>query len=153
MRLRALAFVVLTLAARGASAQAPDCSVRGQNTYVHDVLSDIYYWYRELPTVDPAAYPSPEAYLEAVRYRPLDETFSFVADRQQDTVYYSDSQFVGFGFRSVLRDNRLRVAQVFPDSPASVAGFERGADILAIDGRDVVDLLSTGDLNAALGPS
>jgi C-terminal processing protease CtpA/Prc len=45
------------------------------------------------------------------------------------------------------------VTQVFPDSPASEAGLERGAYLLAIDGRPVSELLARGELDSAFGPS
>ena len=34
---------------------------------VRDVMQTMYYWYREMPSVQPAAFDSAEAYLDAVR--------------------------------------------------------------------------------------
>ena len=42
------------------------CTVTSQNLFVRDVMTDIYFWYDQIPPVNPVAYPSPEAYLEAV---------------------------------------------------------------------------------------
>ncbi len=46
-------------------------------------------WYRELPDADPARYGSPEAYLEAVRYRPLDQLVQLhhLARRQRRVLF------------------------------------------------------------------
>lgn len=130
-----------------------DCSVLGENTFVRDTLDDIYLWYRQLPALSPALYPSPEAYLEAVRYRPIDDTFSFISDKVSDTAFFSDSQFVGFGVATRFVGSALRVTDVFEGSPAANAGLERGDRILALGGRTVDDLVATGDFGGAFGPS
>ncbi len=41
---------------------------------------------------------SPEAYLEAVRYRPIDNTYSYITSAAANDAFYSDSQFIGYGF-------------------------------------------------------
>jgi hypothetical protein len=55
-----------------------NCTTLLQNMFVRDVLDQYYLWYRELPRANPANYASPEAYLEAVRFRPLDDSFSYI---------------------------------------------------------------------------
>ena len=57
------------------------CTPTTQNIFVRDVLDEYYYWYRELPRLNVSNYPSPEAYLYAARYRPFDETFSYITSR------------------------------------------------------------------------
>jgi C-terminal peptidase prc len=140
--------------APSSSSSADTCSVVGQNTFVRDTLQDIYFWYRELPNLDPSASASPEAYLEAVRYRPLDTSFSFITSKASDTAFYSESQFIGLGFGSVQTGaTELRVGQVFPGSPASEAGLRRGDTLLAINGRSVPDLIRSGEINSIFGPA
>jgi carboxyl-terminal processing protease len=151
--LRALGLVLALACAAPAAAQS-DCSVLGQNSYVRNKLQDIYFWYRDLPDLNPALSTSPEAYLEAVRYKPLDTTFSYITGRAANDAFYSDSQFIGFGFGTKLvSDGDYRVIQVFAGSPASEAGLLRGDRILAVGGRSVTELLASGELGAALGPS
>lgn len=145
--------LVFALAPWPALAQT-DCSVPGQNKFVSDVMNHWYYWYREMPNVDPAGYPSPEALLEALKYRPLDTSFSFITGKAADQAFYSDSQFVGLGVSYRLEaDGALRVTQVYPNSPAAEGGLDRGQELLAIGGVDVPTLLATGQLGAAFGPS
>lgn len=151
-----LAAVLLAfgIAAPGAEAQGPtNCSRVSQNRYVRDVLFDLYYWNTELPAVNAAAFSSPEAYLEAVRFRPLDEHFSYIGARAAEEAFYSDSQFIGFGFGNEFDGLGLKVLQVFPDSPASDAGLRRGDRIIGINGVSVTSLASTGRVGAALGPA
>jgi hypothetical protein len=155
---RAIGWMVLVAAllvyGRGTAAAQTNCSIPGQNAFVHDTLFDIYFWYRELPSTDPALFASPEAYLEAVRYRPLDRSFSYIASLADTEAFYSESQFIGIGFSSKQTGRRhLRISQVFPRSPASEAGLERGAHLLTIGGRPVSELLANGQLGSALGPN
>ena len=133
-----LALALCLPAAPAAAQSGPrNCATTSQNLIVRDVLDQYYLWYQELPRVNPANYESPEAYLEAVRYRPLDNTFSYITSRAANDAFYGDSQFVGFGISTQTDGAEMRVLQVFPDSPASEAGLARGDRILEINGRSV----------------
>lgn len=153
VRAAAAALVTLCLAPAAAHAQLTNCSIASQNRFVYDAMRDLYFWNTEVPTVNAAAYASPEALLDALRYRPLDERYSYIGSRAAEDAFYSDSQFIGFGFGNQYDGLGLRILQVFPDSPASEAGLQRGDRIVSIDGQSVVALASSGQLGAALGPS
>ena len=149
-----LALVVSCAAPASARAQGPaSCSTAGKNLYVRDVMTDLYLWYAEMPIVNPTSYESPEAYLEAVRYRTLDSSFSYITSRAANDAFYSDSQFIGFGLSTILNDLEMRVTQVFPESPAAEAGLSRGDRIVEIGGRLVTTLISGGEIGSAFGPS
>ena len=156
MRRVLFAFVVTAglLWSSFASAQsAPtNCSVPSQNLYVRDVLNDIYYWNTFLPAnVNPTSYASPEAYLEAVRYRPIDNYYSYVTSAATNAAFYGDSQYVGFGFATSQSATDLTVLQVYPDSPGSEAGLERGARFLEINGRTVASMIADGSIGSVFG--
>ena len=157
MRLIVGVFVLVCglAAAPPAAAQSGprNCTTLSQIMYVRDVLDEYYLWYRELPRLNPANYSSPEAYLEAARYRPLDSNFSYITSREANEAFYGESQFVGFGFTTQTEATELRVLQVFPDSPASEAGVARGDRIIEINGRPVADLVREGAIGGAFGPS
>lgn len=154
VRAAAAAVVVSLLPASSAVAQnLANCSTSSQNRYVYDVMREIYLWDTELPTVNPASYASPEALLEAVRYRPLDSYFSSITSRAASDAFYSDSQFIGFGFGNSYDGQGLRILQVFPDSPAAETGMRRGDRITSINGQSVAALVANGQLGQALGPS
>lgn len=130
------------------------CTATAKKSFVRDVMTDLYFWYREVPRLDPQRFSSADAYLEAVRYRPLDSTFSYIADRSATEALFSSSQYAGFGFASLpSADGRLRVSQVFPGSPASDAGLVRGDVILEINGRSLADWIQSGQFNSAYGPA
>ena len=147
--------VLLLLTPVGVEAQSGprNCTRTSQNLFVRQVLDDYYLWYQHLPRLNPSNYASPEAYLEAARYRPLDATFSYITSRAANDAFYSDSQFVGFGFSTETTATELRVLQVFPDSPASEASLARGDRIVEINGRPVAELVESGAIATAFGPS
>jgi hypothetical protein len=156
MRSAFLSLVVglaLLLPAAPAAAQSGprNCSVTSQNLYVRAVLDQYYLWYQDLPELNPANFANPEAYLEAVRYRPRDSSFSYITSRAANEAFYGDSQFVGMGISTQTGTNELRVLQVFADSPASEAGLARGDHITEINGRSVQDLVASGDISTAFG--
>jgi carboxyl-terminal processing protease len=150
---RLAASLLLGLLASG-MVRAQDCSLLGQNAFVRDVMDEYYLWYRELPSLDPALFDSPEAYLEALRYRPLDRGFSYIVPKEISSAFFSASQSIGIGFTwRPTSETEIRMTQVYPDSPASEAGLRRGQYLTAVNGRPVEELLRAGDLLAELGPA
>lgn len=152
--LSSLAVVCALLCPWTASAQTgpSNCSVPSQNLYVRDVLNSYYYWYQHLPAnLSPTSYPSPEAYLDAVRYRPIDNSFSYITSAAANEALYGDSQFVGYGMSTQTTGTHLTVLQVFDASPALEAGLERGDRITQINGQSVVALVSAGTIGGAFG--
>ena len=151
--------VVFLLVPGPARAQLADCSTVGQTLFVRDLFHDLYYWYEHIPDVDAAAFNSPEEYLEAIRYRPLDRGFSHISSRTATDAFYSDSQFIGFGFstraRLVMEGDavQMRVSEVFEASPAADAGLKRGDVIVSIGGSTVTDWWRAGQLGDVFGPS
>jgi C-terminal peptidase prc len=139
------------LAPASAEAQA-SCSVPAQNRWVRDALFDLYYWNRELPPINPAPFASPQAYLEAVRFTPLDATYSYIADRAEQEALFSASQFIGLGMSTPFDGVELRVSEVYPDSPAAEAGIRRGDRFLAINGRPLGEIIEAGEIATAFGP-
>lgn len=147
-------FVVAALsAAAPAAAETGACTPLAQTTFVRDMLGELYYWYRQVPDLDPARFATPEAYLQAARYRPLDESFSYITSRAESDAFFDESRFVGLGFSTSRSGADLRVLQVFDGSPAAEAGLDRGTRILAIDGVPVETLVASGDIDSAFGPA
>lgn len=157
MRFPAIVVVALWCAVAPPLADAQSgprtCTPTSQNLFVRDVLTSYYYWYRELPPINPTNYASPEAVLEAARYRPLDATFSYITSRAANAAFYGDSQFVGLGISTATGSDELRVLQVFPESPAAEAGMARGDRIVEINGRRVSALVADGTIGSAFGAS
>ena len=170
MRSRALLSVLtaLTLACGGGSSPTSatggtsngsgstgtsNCTTAGQNSFVRDALQSWYYWVDQLPNPDPAGFPSPEEYLEAVRYKTLDSTYSYITSKAASDAFYSDSQFIGYGLSyKAASATELRLVQTFPGSPAAQAGMDRGDTLLTVGGKAVADLLASGEIGTIFGP-
>lgn len=153
--LSSIGFTLALLCPWTALAQNPptSCTTTGQNLWVRDQLNTFYYWYQHLPQgVNPAGFNSPEAYLEAVRYRPIDNYYSFITTAAASDAFYSDSQVIKYGFTQLVSANDILVLQVWPDSPASEAGLERGDRILQVNGTPIATHVSNGTLSSAFGP-
>lgn len=148
-----LAVVVLTPTLAGAQIQPVNCDPSGQNLYVRDVMTDLYFWYATVPDVDPLSFNSPEAYLEAVRYQPIDRSFSYITSRESSEAFFSDSQFIGLGLSTTIIGGEMWVLQVFDGSPAAEAGLDRGYRIVEIDGYGVDALIASDGLDGAFGPA
>ena len=152
--LSSIGFSVAMLCPWTAFAQtAPtSCTTTSQNLWVRDQLNTYYYWYQFLtPGVNPASFNSPETYLEAVRYRPIDNTFSFITAAASNDAFYSDSQFIGYGFGNQTSSDGIRVLQVYDDSPASEAGLSRGDRIIGVNGQSVSSMVAAGTIGNAFG--
>ena len=143
--------LICCLPVTAAYAQPPICSPLQQNLAVRTVMEDLYLWSSRVSAPDPGAFQTPEAYLEAYRYRPLDQTFSYITSKAANDALYQDSSYIGLGVSSVWRGGRLVLSEVFPSSPAGDAGLSRGDEIVAIGGRSVVDLQNNNELLAAFG--
>jgi C-terminal processing protease CtpA/Prc len=129
------------------------CSTLGQVTYVRDRMVDIYLWYREVPNLNVASFSSPEAYLEAARYRQFDTSFSFIISRADYNALFLESSSVAIGITYVRTGEAdLRLTEVQPGSPAGDAGLERGDYLVAVNGKTVAELLQTGEISTIFGP-
>ena len=147
-------FIIASLCASAAHAQSQpaSCTTTSQNVWVRDQLNTYYYWNQFLPgNVSPASYPSPEAYLEAVRYRPIDNAYSYIVPASTNDAFFNDSQFIGFGFRQETGSTDMRVLQVYEDSPALEAGLSRGDRITAVNGQSVEAMVANGTVGNAFG--
>jgi carboxyl-terminal processing protease len=159
-RLGAALAAALALSCGSSGPASPDaspspgtsCTTLGQVTFVRDALQSWYYWYKELPDPDPASFSSPEAYLDAVRYRDLDSAFSYITAKASSDAFFSESQFIGLGLSyKQTSDTELRLVQTFPGSPAADAGMDRGDYLVSVNGKAVADLLRTGEIATIFG--
>lgn len=84
-----------------------------------------------------SSYPTVDALLDDLRYESgrYDRGFSFYATTEAVEQFYSAGEFVGFGFSlGIGTGNVWRVIDVYANSPAADAGWQRGDTILAVNG-------------------
>jgi hypothetical protein len=126
------------------------CSIDAQKQFVFDVMRDVYFWNVDLPaTVDLAAYPTPEALLDyLISFQPLDQ-FSYIDLAAADARFFGAGEYEGFGFSTRFEaSDELRITRVFESSPADVAGFARGQQILMLNGRAIAEIQANEGIDA-----
>ncbi len=147
--LAVFAFIVVAgCGGSGSSAPAPPavgtdaCSIDGQKKYVLDTMRDVYFWNDLLPAnVDIGAYATPEELLaDLISVQPLDN-FSYIDSLAADAQFFSAGQYEGFRFSTTFAaPDDLRFVSVFASSPAAVAGFARGQQVVMLNGRTIADI-------------
>ena len=128
------------------------CTPAGEKAWAAAHLDDVYLFYRDIVAVDPAAYPTPEAYFDALLVRSKDR-FSFVEPQSVADAFFNAGQDIGYG--GVFKydtANRLRIGFVDAGGPLALQDIARGAEITQIEGV-AVSSLSTTAINAYLFPS
>jgi C-terminal processing protease CtpA/Prc len=134
-----------------AAPPATSCSVLEQNEIILEVMQDIYLWVDRMPDADPAAYSSPNAFLDALRVP--EDRFSFLTSAAADQAFFGDGQFAGLGFQSTQTGaDEVRLSDVFELSPAALGGLARGDRILSVNGRPIAEVLMEEGFVASLGP-
>jgi len=139
------------------------CSVAAEKTFVKDATNEWYLFPDLLPAqVDTSQFATAQDLLDymtaTARAEGKDRYFSYVTTKTADNSFLQEGQFIGFGFRIRIDGNRVFFMEAFENSPASEAGIERGAELLAIDSGSgyvaVANLLPTDpNLSTALGPA
>ncbi|WP_372771153.1 S41 family peptidase, partial [Pseudoalteromonas sp.] len=121
-----------------------------------------YLWYNEVDDVDPANYSTPQSYFEVLKtFAKTDsgadkDNFHFYQDTAEYRERTQGGASSGYGIRwhfgSTTPPRELLVVQTEPNSPAAVAGFNRGDQVLAVDGVDLINSDDVDTLNAGLFP-
>ncbi len=104
------------------------------NKELYSVMQQYYYWYSQMPIVNPGNYQDPPALLEALRVNPPDK-WSYITTKKEYDAYYSSGAYYGFGFGTVFdQDGKLWIIYTFKSSPLYQEGIGRGWQISTIDG-------------------
>lgn len=135
-----------------------------EKAFVRSFIHESYLWYRDVPAVNPAAYPTVQSYFSALRTQA-----KTASGRDVDQFHYSIStaEFnassagveLGYGIRWLSQSNDVprvwMAAHVEAGSPAALAGIRRGDRLTQLDGVDFIyDETRNGidKINAALFP-
>jgi len=136
-----------------------------ENNFLRSYNDDTYLWYDEVTDRDPGLYDDPLTYFDLLKTNALTpsgtpkDQFHFTFDSEE---WYQLSQSgVSFGygitwaFISNTPPRKLLIAYTEPNSPATnlAEPLARGAEILEIDGADLVNGNDVDTLNAGLFPS
>ena len=131
------------------------------NNFLRSYSNDTYLWYDEIADRDPGLFETPE-YFELLKTeattpsgQPKDK-FHFTVPTDERFQSAQSGVKSGYGLRWVLisaeRPRKTVVAYIEPDSPAEAANLARGAEVLVVDGVDLINSPQVDILNAAMFP-
>ena len=137
-----------------------------ENNFLRSWTNELYLWYREVPDKDPASYSTTSSYFDVLKTtattpsgNPKDK-FHFTYSTAEWVALSQSGVEAGYGANWVALSTRpprnYVVAYADPGSPAAAAGLARGAQVLTVDGVDLVnasDPTSISTLNDGLFPS
>ena len=111
-----------------------------------------YYWYYNIPDIQPETYTDPNAYLEALKYKEKDK-WSYLSTRTDYTMHFEEGRYIGYGFGIGWDENNdVRISFVYEDSPADIAGITRGYKIMEVNGESAQSITDNNSWNTAFGP-
>jgi len=149
----------------------PYPDVRGstltENNFLRSWTNELYLWYREVPDRDPASYSTADYFnlLKTTATTPsgnAKDRFHFTYPTAEWVALAQSGVEAGYGVQWLVISSRpprqVVAAYTEPNSPAttSPANLARGAQVLTVDGVDLVnasDTTSVNTLNAGLYPS
>jgi C-terminal processing protease CtpA/Prc len=121
-----------------------DCELDSQKEWVYDTMEYAYLFRTELApkdTVDFEAFETPEVLLAALRVSP--DRWSRVSDKEKSDALFMEGKTIGTGLLTKwTEDDTLRVAFIYPESPAEQAGIARGDTIVSVNGTPALDRVS-----------
>lgn len=143
-------FLLLLFAISPSCRDKHDIEENQENEDFYAFMKEWYYWYEEIPEIDPSLYQTPAEVLEAIRYKPLDR-WSYVSSWADFISYYEESKFIGYGFGSSWDDSgKLRVSFIFNSVSLYEQGVRRSWILDAINGTSLSKGMNVSQL---LGPN
>lgn len=115
------------------------------NEWIYDYMDLAYFWNKEFPNIDSKLESDSEKYFEKLLKKP-DDKWSFITDDAKALFNYFDGIVKSMGYSIqlyYLKEGSNQVISiveyVYPNSPASEAGIERGDVFTRINGTTITD--------------
>jgi C-terminal processing protease CtpA/Prc len=137
-----------------------------EKNWLRSWTNDLYLWSNEVPDQDPATFASDDAYFKVLKTPATTSTgankdkfhYTYLTSKWESLSQSGVSAGYGVTFVFLKRSppRSLIVGFVEASSPAAYANLARGAQILTIDGADLVnanDQASVDILNAGIRPA
>ena len=132
-----------------------------ENNWIRSWSHETYLWYSELPDINPSTVVNPTEYFEQMKTTAITnnglpkDRFHYAENTAEYNQYTETGISAGYGFTYILSQRtpprKAIIVYTQIDSPAANVGIQRGAEIISIDGENLID----GDpavLNAGLIP-
>lgn len=138
------------------------CSLAARQDWAFDQIDEFYLFPTLIDrTVNKASFNDVQSYIDAIvapaRAQSRDRFFTYVTSIAEENALINSGSTAGFGIRLGYdtTNNRVFVLEAYENAPAFQQGFDRGTEILSINGQNVSTLMASGGPQAvidALGP-
>lgn len=139
-------------------------STLDENFWLRSWTNDLYLWYDEVADADPGTYSTTASYFAVMQTMAKTSTgnykdrFHFTMPTSQWEQFSGSGADIGYGltwaFLAERPPRKLVVAYAWPGNyPAANAGLMRGAQILTVDGVDLVNGSDVNTLNQGISPT
>lgn len=139
------------------------CSLSARQDWVLSQIDEFYLFPTLVDrTVNKANHSTVQSYIDALvapaRAQSRDRFFTFITSIAEETALINSGASAGFGIRLAYDtvNNRVFVIEAYENAPAFAQGFDRGTELLTVNGQSVPGLMASGGPQAvidALGPS
>jgi carboxyl-terminal processing protease len=122
---------------------------------IFESMQDFYFWEDKLPkTIKVSDYASNQELLNAISFKPLDR-FSYLTTREEFNAAFTGQVTGVHGFGIALDKDQIPfVGFVFKDGPAGKDGWQRGWEIIEVNGKAASTYkTANGGYNFQLGPN
>ncbi|WP_435416956.1 S41 family peptidase [Parerythrobacter aurantius] len=147
----------------GGGGTGSTCSLSARQDWVLSQINEFYLFPTLVDaTVNKANYSDVQSYIDALvapaRAQSRDRFFTYITSIAEENALINSGSSAGFGIRLAYDTtaNRVFVMEAYENAPAFAQGFDRGTEIISIDGTTVASLMASGGPQAvvnALGPS
>ncbi len=138
-------------------------TVADEKTWERSWIDELYLWYREVPASPASSYATPQDYFAVLKTPALTpsgkpkDRFHFIYPTAAWEALAQSGVQAGYGVQWVViapsPPRQVVVAYTEPGGPAAAAGLARGAQVLAVDGVDLVSGTDVNTLNGGLFPA
>ena len=141
-------------------------TVLDENNFLRSFSDETYLWYDEITDRNPGTFNDPLVYFDLLKTNAVTpsgapkDKFHFTFDSEEWFNLSQGGVSAGYGAEIVvlasLPPRDIRIAFTNPNTPATAAGLTRGAEILFVDGVDVVNDNTPAGVNtiiAAIEPA
>ncbi|MDW5417925.1 S41 family peptidase [Iodobacter sp. CM08] len=138
-------------------------TLNDEKNWLRSWVDETYLWYREVPQkLNPASYSSAIDYFNALKTSALSPSgkakdhYHFTENTDEANKQSQSGIELGYGMAFSFVANqpprKLIVAYTEPNSPAALAGIQRGMEIESVDDVDLANSSNVNALNSGLFP-
>jgi C-terminal processing protease CtpA/Prc len=107
------------------------------NEFIYQQMTDVYLWADQVTDTPDLGVEDPQILLDELIYEPIDR-YTFITNTKEITDFFEEGKRGGLGIRISQFQDGFYLATVFKDSPAGLAGMERGMKLTRVNDFNVL---------------